>query len=73
MCIRDRSNRGGYHLQCIPSKVGSNEFKILLPSSWIDTPPNGCFFVHRKLFIAAFSDLNYAIDAVNDVIKIRNV
>ena len=67
------SNRGGYHLQCIPSKVGSNEFKLLLPSSWINTPPNGCSFVHRKLFIAAFSDLNYAIDAANDVIKIRNV
>lgn len=63
------SNRGGYHLQCIPTKVGSNEFKLLLPSSWINTPPDGCSFVHRNLFIAVFSDLNYAIDAANDVIK----
>ena len=67
------SNRGGYHLQCIPSKVGSNKFKLLLPSSWINTPPNGCSFVHRKLFIAAFSDLNYAVDAANEVIKRRSI
>lgn len=63
------SNRGGYHLQCIPSKAGSNEFKVLLPSDWMHTPPDGCTFIHRKLFIAAFSDVSNAIDAANDVLR----
>lgn len=54
------SNRGGYHLQSIPVAFGSNVFKKYLPETWLQTPPAGCTFVHNKLFLAAFSSLEYA-------------
>lgn len=63
------SNRGGYHLQCIPSEIGKNKFKLLLPKLWLKDMPVGCSFVHPELFIAAFITQEDAISAANSIIK----
>ena len=62
------SNRGGYHLQCIPIEIGSNIFKQLLPAEWLDITPLGCTFVHQHLFIAAFDTEEHAILAAQNII-----
>ena len=61
------SNRGGFHLQCIPKQQGSNVFKQLLPVSWLTEPPSGCDFVHNRLFIASFSNCHDAVKAAYDI------
>ena len=61
------SNRGGFHLQCIPTTYGGNTFKTLLPKKWLEDPPRGCRFVHNNLFLAAFSTEKYALEAVSQL------
>lgn len=66
------SNRGGFHLQCIPTNQGANTFKLLLPTSWLTTYPPGCSFVHNRLFIAAFVNENKAVAAARKIIRDLN-
>lgn len=69
LLVINPSNRGGYHLQCIPTCVGSNAFKIYFPISWLQNPPFGCFFVHSELFLAAFMEEQQAVDAAQQIIE----
>lgn len=59
------SQRSGYNLQTIPVELGSQEAKIPLPSSWLEPAnvPDGCSFVHKGLFIAAFDTMDNAVKA----------
>ena len=64
------SQRSGYNLQTIPVEFGSQEAKIPLPSSWLEPAnvPDGCSFVHKGLFIAAFDTETNAILAAKRLV-----
>lgn len=49
------SNRGGYNLQQVDSR---------LPVEWLEEKPRGCTFVHAGLFLAAFETKEAALEAV---------
>lgn len=64
------SQRSGYNLQTVPVELGSQEAKISLPSSWLEPTnvPEGCSFVHKGLFIAAFDTKENAVLAAQSLL-----
>lgn len=57
------SARGGYHLQSVPINPDGFDIKKALPEKWLKTKPEGCTFVHQKLFIAVFDSEEQAVKA----------
>jgi len=58
------SNRGGWNLQAVPKAFCEYGNKENLPAEWLSVKPEGCTFVHRKLFLAAFSTKELALKAL---------
>lgn len=58
------SNRGGWNLQTVPKAVGEYGNKEDLPVEWIKEKPQGCSFVHKDLFLAAFDSKEEALNAL---------
>ena len=59
------SNRGGFMVQCVPPSLEDGfSQRRPLPSAWLENRPQGCTFVHRGLFCAAFESESSAVEAL---------
>ena len=56
----------GYCVEAIPVRYGTFTNKELLPESWLEQKPAGCFFVHAKRFLAVFDTKEHALDALKN-------
>ena len=64
------SQRGGYNLQVVPKEYGTQEPKVPIPKKWLlETAPKGCTFVHKGLFLAAFTTKDDAVDAASTMVQ----
>ena len=60
------SDRGGYNLQTVQRNFGM-EAKGPLPEGWLTADPDGCTFVHQKLFLAVFNTVEQAVAAATRI------
>ena len=57
------SNRGTYNVQAVRKVADSYDMHAPLPEEWLETPPEGCSFVHTARFLAAFDTQENAVAA----------
>ena len=55
------SQRGGYNIQAVPTKVECFDMKQPLPEEWLTEKPEGCKFIHQNRFLAEFTTEDQAV------------
>lgn len=69
-----KTDEGTYALQAVPSITADSfhqNFKRLLPKSWLENMPKGCITVHSQLHIAFFDTKENALAAANYLVNNR--